>query len=264
MQSVDRNGVRLFFEEARGSGAPVVLIHGWCCDHTYLAPQFEHFAKKGRRVVALDLRGHGASDKPVERYSMPRFADDVAFVCDHLGVTKALVIGHSMGGIIAYDFASRYPALLSALVMLDAAIVLPATSRAVIPDFLAELGGPDYQRAIRAFVAGTLFLPTDDPHGKERIIDGMTSAPQHVAISAYQALADYDATKAPRVAAPSLYIEANEPSPRADVTRVRELLPTLFFGQTVGSGHFCQLEVPDQVNAMIDRFLAIGTGSAAR
>jgi pimeloyl-ACP methyl ester carboxylesterase len=154
MQSVDRNGVRLIFEEAAGAGAPVVLIHGWCCDHTYLAPQFEHFAKKGRRVVALDLRGHGASDKPVERYSMPGFADDAAFVCDHLGVTKALVIGHSMGGIIAYDFASRYPALLSALVMLDAAIVLPATSRAVIPKFLAELGGPDYQRAIRSFVAG--------------------------------------------------------------------------------------------------------------
>jgi pimeloyl-ACP methyl ester carboxylesterase len=262
MQSVDRNGVRLIFEEAPGAGAAVVLIHGWCCDHTYLAPQFEHFAKKGRRVVALDLRGHGASDKPVERYTMQGFADDVAFVCNHLGVTKALVIGHSMGGIIAYDFASRYPALLSALVMLDAAIVLPATSRAVIPKFLAELGGPDYQQAIRAFVAGTLFLPTDDPHGKERIIEGMTSAPQHVALSAYQALADYDAAAAPRVAAPSLYIEANEPSPRADVARVRELLPALFFGQTVGSGHFCQLEVPDQVNAMIDRFLAVATKPA--
>jgi pimeloyl-ACP methyl ester carboxylesterase len=263
MQSVERNGVKLFFDATPGPGAPVVLIHGWCCDHTYFAPQFEHFAKNGRRVVALDLRGHGASDKPVERYSMPGFADDVAFVCEHLGVTKAVVIGHSMGGIVAFDLASRYPALLSALVMLDAAIVLPAASRAVIPEFLAELGGPDYQRAIRTFVTGTLFLPTDDPDRKEKIIEGMTSAPQHVALSAYRALADYDAAGAPRVAAPCLYIEANEPSPRADMTRVRELLPALAFGQTVGSGHFCQLEVPDQVNAMIDRFLAIETQPAA-
>jgi pimeloyl-ACP methyl ester carboxylesterase len=263
MQSVDRNGVGLFFEEAPGAGAAVVLIHGWCCDHTYLAPQFEHFAKKGRRVVSLDLRGHGASDKPRERYTMPGFADDVAFVCDHLGLAKAVVIGHSMGGIVAFDLASRYPGLLSALVMLDAAIVLPATSRAVIPKFLAELGGPDYRRAIRTFVAGTLFVPSDDADRKERIIEGMTSAPQHVALSAYQALADYDAAGAPRVAAPSLYIEANEPKPRADMTRVRELLPALAFGQTVGSGHFCQLEVPDQVNAMIDRFLAVATQTAA-
>lgn len=50
----ERNGARLFFDEARGAGAPVVRIHG--CDHTCLAPQFEHFAKTGRRVVALDLR----------------------------------------------------------------------------------------------------------------------------------------------------------------------------------------------------------------
>ena len=43
MQSAPRDGVTLFFKEAPGSGDPVVLIHGWCCDHTYLAPQFEHF-----------------------------------------------------------------------------------------------------------------------------------------------------------------------------------------------------------------------------
>ncbi len=128
MLSAERNGVKLFFEEARGAGAPVVLVHGWCCDHTYFAPQFEYFAKKGRRVVALDLRGHGLSDKPRERYTMQGFADDVAFICDHLGLGKVVVIGHSMGGIVAFDLASRYPELVSALIMLDAAIVL-ASSR---------------------------------------------------------------------------------------------------------------------------------------
>jgi pimeloyl-ACP methyl ester carboxylesterase len=45
MQFAQRNGVKLYFEEVPGAGSPVVLIHGWCCDHTYLAPQFEHFAK---------------------------------------------------------------------------------------------------------------------------------------------------------------------------------------------------------------------------
>src|SRR5271170_4112969 len=163
MPAAKRNGVNLFFEEAHGAGPPVLLIHGWCCDHTYLAPQFEHFAKKGRRVVALDLRGHGASGKPVERYTMQGFADDVAFVCDHLGLAEAIVIGHSMGGIVALDLASRYPALLSALIMLDAAIVLPEAARALAPKLVAELGGPDYQRVIRDFVAKTLFIPTDDP-----------------------------------------------------------------------------------------------------
>ena len=162
-----------------------------------------------------------------------------------------------MGGIVAFDFASRYPELVSALIMVDSAIVMPEAARAVVPKFLADLGGPDYRTAIREFVTRTLFLPTDDAARGEKILAGMTSAPQHVALSAYQALRDYDATKAARIRAPSLFIAADEPHGRADLNRVRELLPALAFGQTVGSGHFCQLEVPNQVNAMIDRFLAI-------
>jgi pimeloyl-ACP methyl ester carboxylesterase len=258
MRSTERRGVKLFFEEARGAGAPVVLVHGWCCDHSYFGPQFEHFAKKGRRVVALDLRGHGLSDKPREPYTMQGFADDIAFICDHLGLGKVVAIGHSMGGIVAFDLASRYPELVSALIMLDAAIVLPPAARAVVPGLVAELSGPGYQQAISDFITKTLLLPTDDPKRKEWILSSMASAPQHVAVSAYRALGEYDAAKTARVAAPSLYIAANEPHARADMGRVRELLPALAFGQTVGSGHFCQLEVPDQVNAMIDRFLAIG------
>lgn len=257
MQSVQRDGVNLVFNETPGAGAPVVLVHGWCCDHSYFAPQFEHFARKGRRVVAPDLSGHGASDKPRETYTMQRFADDVAFVCNHLGLAKVVAIGHSMGGLVAFDFASRYPALVSALVLLDSALVMPAAARAVVPKFLTDLGGPDFRAAIEGFVTGTLLLPTDDPERREKILASMASGPQHVALSAYQGLAQYEPAKAAKVTAPSLYIAADEPHARADINRVRELLPGLAFGQTVGSGHFCQLEVPDQVNAMIDRFLAI-------
>jgi pimeloyl-ACP methyl ester carboxylesterase len=259
MRFVQRNGVRLYFEEALGAAAPVALIHGWCCDHTYLGPQLRHFAQKGHRVVAVDLRGHGLSDKPRERYTMEGFADDVAFVCNHIGLAKALVIGHSMGGIVAFDLASRYPDIPAAVAMLDAAIVLPQEARDAMPDFLSKLGGPDYKRVMREYVAKSLFIPSDDAPRREKILSAMTSAPQYVAVSSFEALRDYDAAKTAQVTAPSLYIAANEPNRRSDMNRVRALLPNLFFGQTVGSGHFCQLEVPDQVNAMIDRFLAIAT-----
>ena len=178
MQSAQRNGVTLAFEEAQGVGAPVVLVHGWCCDHTYFAPQFEHFAKKGRRVVALDLRGHGLSDKPRERYTMQGFADDVAFICDHLGLGKVVVIGHSMGGIVAFDLASRYPELVSALVMLDAAIVLPPAARAVLPGLVAELSGPGYQTGHQRLYDEDSLLPTDDPEREEMdpLVDGVRPA----------------------------------------------------------------------------------------
>ena len=86
----------------------------------------------------------------------------------------------------------------------------------------------------------------------------MSSAPQHVIVSAFENISDYDPTEAGRgLTVPGLYVAANEPQPRSDMGRFHEMFPQVLDGKTVGSGQFCQLEVPEQVNAMIDRFLAI-------
>ena len=258
MRSLRRDGVALFYEEAGGGEPPVLLVHGWCCDHTYFAPQVEHFAGRGHRVVAVDLRGHGKSDKPHQSYTMEVFADDLAWICEQIGLTKAVVIGHSMGGIAAFDLAARYPELTTAVVMLDAAVVLPSAAREAIPGFLQALRGPDYREVLRNYVTSSLFIPTDDEERRERILDGMSSAPRHVMISAMEGLRDYDPNVAAGgLAVPGLYVAADELQPRSDMTRFHELFPQMLYGKTVGSGHFCQLEVPEQVNAMIERFLAV-------
>jgi pimeloyl-ACP methyl ester carboxylesterase len=86
----------------------------------------------------------------------------------------------------------------------------------------------------------------------------MSSAPQHVVVATVEGARDYDPTEAGGgLTVPGLYVAANEPQPRSDMGRFREMFPQVLDGKTVGSGHFCQLEVPEQVNAMIDRFLAI-------
>jgi pimeloyl-ACP methyl ester carboxylesterase len=260
MPSLDRNGISLWYEEVTGSKIPIVLVHGWCCDHTYLAPQFEHFAAVGHRVVAVDLRGHGRSDKPEQAYTMPVFAEDLLWLCEQLTLERPIVIGHSMGGIVAFAMAARHPSRVAAIAMLDAAIVLPAGARSAIPDFLVWLRGPDYLSAIREYVGNALFLPSDDPERKTWILDGMAAAPQHVMVSAFEGLRDYDPAEAEGgLAVPSLYIAADEPVSRSDLARFQALTPQTLYGRTVGSGHFLQLEVPDQVNAMIGRFLAVSS-----
>jgi pimeloyl-ACP methyl ester carboxylesterase len=251
MQSLARDGTALFYKQKDGHEPPILLVHGWCCDHTYLDSQFEHFAGRGHRVVAVDLRGHGQSDKPHQSYTMQVFADDLAWMCDQLNLVRPVVVGHSMGGIIAFDLTARYSALPSAIVMLDAA-------RDAMSGLPEELRGPNYRAALRTYVANTLFTPTDDPDRKTRILDAMASALQHVLVSAYEGLRDYDPTEAAGgLSVPALYIAADEEKPRADMPRLHALAPQILNGKTVGSGHFCQLEVPEQVNAMIDRFLAI-------
>jgi hypothetical protein len=116
MRQLVLDGVALSHEEAGEGEPPVLLVHGWCCDHTYFAPQFEHFVKKGRRVVAV-----------------------------------------AAGGL----------------------------------------------------------------------------------------------------AVPGLYVAADELQPRSDKSRFHKMFPQILYGKTVGSEHFCQLQVPEHVNAMIERFLAI-------
>jgi pimeloyl-ACP methyl ester carboxylesterase len=99
-------GVSIFFEHD-GRPAADPLVHGWCCDHTFFGPQFEHFHARRPSVVAVDLRGHGQSDKPHETYTMQLFADDLAFLREELGLERPVVIGHSMGGVVARSATFR-------------------------------------------------------------------------------------------------------------------------------------------------------------
>lgn len=182
-------------------------------------------------------------------------------MCAQLGLKKPVVIGHSLGGVVVLALALRYPDLPSAIVMVDAPIVRPADAHAAMQRFLEQLRDANYREfreLMRGFVSNVLFIPTDDQERKKRIVQQMSSAPQHVVVSAFEGMRDYDPTESGGgLAVPGLYVEANEPQPRSDMGSFHKMFPQVLHGKTVGSGHFCQLEVPEQVNAMIDRFLAI-------
>src|SRR5262245_42984392 len=118
MPDLDRDGTRLYYEEAGSGSPPLMLIHGWTCDRTFLEPQFDHFRRR-HRVVRVDLRGHGQSDKPEQEYTMRALADDVAWICGYLGLEKPVLIGHSMGGLISLTLAAEKPEIPGAIVSLD-------------------------------------------------------------------------------------------------------------------------------------------------
>lgn len=255
MENCNRDGVALAFSDTGSGSPPLVLVHGWTCNHTYFAPQRDHFAKR-HRVVSLDLRGHGESDKPQTPYTISSFADDVAWFCNELRLVKPVVIGHSMGGMTALEVAARHPDLASAVVACDSSIALPAELAENLNAVGAEFRKPDWRSAHRAFLDQALFIATDDPERKARILADMTSAPDHVTLGCWEAIVSADTeAAAKRCNVPFLYLAAA--SPLADLVRLRKLCPHVVIGQTVGAGHFHQLEVPDQVNAMIERFLKV-------
>jgi len=111
------NGGRLYYEVA-GEGAPVVLIHGFSLDCRMWDDQVEELARD-YQVIRYDLRGFGRSSPPDGAYS---HVHDLQALLDHLGISRAVVMGLSMGGAIALDFTLAYPDATRGLVLADSTL----------------------------------------------------------------------------------------------------------------------------------------------
>jgi pimeloyl-ACP methyl ester carboxylesterase len=130
-RDVSANGVRLHAAEA-GQGPLVLLLHGfpqfwWTWRH-----QLTGLAAAGLRVVAPDLRGYGASDKPPRGYDLPTAAADAAAVIRALGEQEAVVVGSDWGGLVGWTMAALHPRSVRRLVVVSAAH--PRRLRASVTD----------------------------------------------------------------------------------------------------------------------------------
>lgn len=105
----------LYYEE-KGSGFPLLLLHGNGEDHTYFDHQMDHFSKMFR-VIALDTRGHGRSPRGTGPFTISQFADDLLYFMDVHAIARAHLLGFSDGGNIAIDFAVKYPERVARLVL---------------------------------------------------------------------------------------------------------------------------------------------------
>ena len=111
------NGAKLYFE-SRGEGPALVFIHAGVSDHRMWDPQVDAFSSRFR-VVRYDLRGFGKSTMPDETFAL---RDDLLAVLQHLNIRKAALVGCSMGGATAIDFALEHPEMVTALVPVGAGV----------------------------------------------------------------------------------------------------------------------------------------------
>lgn len=254
MPYAELDGLKLYYERA-GSGDPELLfVPGWCCDHTAFQPQFDHFAQT-HTVTTLDLRGCGSSDRPEAGYTIPELADDVARFCGEVGIEKPVVIGHSLGGMIVVELAARHPFVPRALVLVDPGPIDPLPSSiAFFRSFVAQLEGPSGEQVRRIFIGD---MGARDDELARWIVEMMCAVPLPIATAVMRGLTAWNGVGAMGLCTvPTLLLRAGL-NDDPDAVRLRAIKPDLEVGITVGAGHFHQLEVPDQVNAMIARFLAV-------
>jgi pimeloyl-ACP methyl ester carboxylesterase len=202
------------------------------------------------------LRGHGESDKPEGTYPITAYADDIAYMIKQLGLGKVMAVGHSMGSIVVLQLAAAFPDCVAGIVMIEPVRSLTqdsAESRARLEALAAAIEA-GIQEPLRQYVTERFFLPSSDRKILEQVLAVMTAMPSRVAATALRAIPEFDgAAVAALCKVPVLHIAATPPLNPPHL--VAQLLPTVINGMTVGAGHFNQLEVPNQVNEMIEAFL---------
>ena len=245
--------IKLYFDKA-GLGNPTfIFIHGGGADTSHLAPQFYFFARRGT-AINLDLRGYGKSDKPTKYGTIAQYADDVAYLCSQLKITSPIIVGHSMGGMVAVELAAKHPMLPAAIVLISSGVLFPKAALEDEENVLRGLRSATYRTAIQALI-DQICLPSD--HFKSHVEETFFAIPQEQWVAHFEAMFAWDKVARERVSAcklPILYIE-DSGGCYSDLPLFSSLCPQLVIGKTVGSGHFPTLEVPEQVNSMIEHFI---------
>ena len=255
------DGVRIAYHEVGAGDPAIIFIHGGFGNRTGFGFQEEYFSPR-HRCVAVDLRGHGESDKPDEIYTMEGHGDDVAQLIRHLSLQKPVLVGQSMGGQVIISAAARHPDLVGAIASLDSPSNIPGWHQqhhGPFDDLMTE--GRPIRETLRSFLSAS-YLPTDDPSRLADMPDRLAEVPEEVILNGWRGMMGFDAAPVlAGVKCPYLYIDCGQPDLYLGL--LRGLCPQVVIGKTVGAGHNALQDVPDQINAMLNRFIQHADAIAA-
>ncbi|MER7406049.1 alpha/beta hydrolase [Streptomyces sp. NPDC000070] len=272
---ITADGTRLAYRDSGGEGVPLVMLHGWGQTQAMFRHQVEGLSG-GRRVVTVDLRGHGLSGKPRHGYRIARLSRDVLELVNQLGLERFDALGWSMGVSVWWSFIDQYgtgrirrfvavdqPAAVAAVPWMtrqeqqDSGAIFNVSELLALGAALAAPGGAK----VRADFVRGMFSGEPDPEMLAFVAEQITSTPAHAGVPLLfdHCAQDWRDVLA-RVDVPTLVIGCEGSHVHPDSQRfVAGQIPDArlhVFPSGVASSHFPFLENPVAFNAVVEKFLA--------
>ncbi|WP_435601720.1 alpha/beta fold hydrolase [Streptomyces sp. C10-9-1] len=255
MPQLEVDGARLTYDDEgprEGGGVPLVFVHGWTADRHRWDHQTAHFSAT-RRVVRLDLRGHGESEGSGRR-SIAELAGDVMALLDHLGLERFVLVGHSMGGMISQTIALAHPERVERLVLVD------SISRMTYSRARGLLMAASTLVPFRLFVEANIRRAFAPGYPRERIrqyVQESAATPREVVMTCYGAMRDFDVLdRVHEIRVPVLLVHGYHDIqlPLSQMLRMAKEYPDAQV-RIVDAGHELPVEKPEELTALLEPFV---------
>ena len=273
VQYVTIHGHRRAFVKA-GSGPAILLLHGMACDHTTWHPLIRKLARH-HTVIAPDLLGHGRSDKPRADYSVGGYANGMRDLLTVLGIDRVTVVGHSLGGGVAMQFAYQFPERTERVALIAPGglgrEVTPLIRAVTLPGFHAAMGLVTLP-GVRHLVTGSLRRLNRVDHPVVRdlgeiadIVDHMVDPRERTAlVHVVRACVDlrgqiitmvdraYLAREMPLCL---IWGEDDQVIPATHAERIKAVVPSVRVTTIPDCGHYPHKDEPELVVRALHRFI---------
>jgi pimeloyl-ACP methyl ester carboxylesterase len=247
----DFDGVAVHYTSTGRGRHAIAFVHGWGCRKEFWRHSLGAFPD--HRVLAIDLPGHGSSDKPRIQYSLQYFADSVAAVMLDADIDRVVLVGHSMGTNVVREFYRRHTQRALGLALVDGSL-LPSMQKDVEEE--AKALREDFDGVNGAAIDG-LAAGIADEALRHEISTTMATMPDYVGIPIAETWAMPEVWTTDQIQAPVLAVLASSsPWWPADVEAIyRSIAPRLDFQMWDGVSHFLMMEEPERFNAVLRSFI---------
>lgn len=247
---VEIDGARLHYETS-GSGAPLLLMHGWGCDHTTVR-SIAAVASQSHKVYNVDFPGFGESPEPADVWDVFAYAGILEKFIDLMGIENPVLVGHSFGGRVAIILAARKKA--SKVVLVDAAGIKPRRSFKYYYKVYTFKAAKAVMRLLMGREGAQKRI--DKMRARRGSSDYAQASPKMRAIMSRVVNQDLSHLL-PDITAPTLLVwgEADTATPLADARKMNSLLPDSGLVSFPGCGHYSFLDNPRQFAAVLKSFL---------